>query len=123
MSSNKSEQRQEAINFGQDDSVIDAYSGGSLALVDVSQVQDISGGLSLSQQGVDAKDVVDLVKQGGSALFGIVDQQGAALRNQFATVSNLVQGITGTQTETGRLVGQLALPITGIAALYFFFRK
>ncbi len=55
----------------------------------------------------------------GSALDKILAQAGRA----SDAVSNVATSATGAETETGRLIGKVALPAVVIVALWFFFGR
>jgi hypothetical protein len=98
-----------------DDSVADlSASGGGVALVKKGRGRQkvVFNGL----QGDALSSVIGALSGGTSAAL---DQARAA----NATVEDLARSATGSQSEAGKLIGSLALPVLIVAGLWLFFRK
>lgn len=79
--------------------------------------------LQINERPVDLAEVGDLLSVVNGGAVDVANAAVQAALEASEPVANIARSSTGSQSEVGRLVGQLALPGAAVAALWFVFGR
>lgn len=118
-SSSSSKQSQRSVTQGAElDTSFGIGSRGNDAAA-ISQLEGSRVNVTTRRDGLDAGEVVELVEAIGGGALAAVQQTAETLR----PVSNIAEQATGTSSEAGRLVQQLALPVLVLAGGWLILKR
>lgn len=79
--------------------------------------------ITIDRSGVDSQGIQALAERFSEGARQVIDSASRTQRETTAALSSIAQVGAGTQSEAGRLVGQLALPVLVFLAIVLFFRR
>lgn len=103
-----------------DNRAVTVSGSGPANVLDVSNIESIGAGnsITIQTQGLQGADLVHLVESFGMAAQDALTQTQQQANAATQALSNVATAATGADTEAGRLVGKLAVPIL-IAVMFF----
>lgn len=112
--SSKSTTRQESIT--QNDNSVQNLAAKARA-TDFSNIRAIKGGVQISDQGIDADTMLELIGAFGLSTRQALDTVAAQGERASQAIADVARSATGTESEAGRLINKLAIPAMILTAV------